>query len=391
MPSGPTDLAAFDIIVAGAGPAGAAASRTLAMCAPDFRVAVIAPHARRGQGRGQGRGEVLSPLVQPVLRQLGLWPDFLAQGFAPSHRTLTSWDEAGLTSSELLLEARGPSWRVDRALFDGWIATAASRSAEHVDAKVCRIEREADGWSVACDDGTSHSARLIIDATGRSRALADRQGFRAKAQDRLIAAYAEATTSGPAAPELLVEAFEDGWWYTLALGEGRRAFACMTDSDLARGLGLSTPDGWRAALAKTQFVSAVASKIVRLKQPRLIPAGGRTAATATGFRFLCAGDAASAFDPISGHGVVKAMRSGVFAAYAACDCLARGDAAALDRYGAWVAREAAVYATTLGEHYGSVSRWAERPFWQRRRAGMSSVNSPSNLLEQFPGTIGRTP
>ena len=373
-------MALFDIIIAGAGPAGAAASRALAMQAPELRVAVIAPDGRRS--RDPGRGEVLSPLVQPVLRQLGLWPSFVARDFAPSHRTLTSWDEAGLTSSELLLEARGPSWRVDRAAFDGWIAREACSAAERVDAKVWRIEREADGWSVACDDGSSHSAGLIIDATGRVRAIADRQGFRAKAQDRLIAVYAEAVTSGPAAPELLVEAFEDGWWYTLALGEDRRAFACMTDSDLARGLGLSTRDGWCAALAKTQFVSAVASKIVQLEQPRLIPAGGRAAATATGFRFLCAGDAASAFDPISGHGVVKAMRSGMFAAYAASDCLARGDATALGRYDSWVAREVAVYATTLSEHYGSVSRWPDRPFWQRRRADTSSSNSLSHLSEQ---------
>jgi len=70
-------LAAFDIIVAGAGPSGAAAARALAMCAPELRVAVIAPDERRGWGRSQGRGEVLSPLVQPVLRQLGLWPAFL--------------------------------------------------------------------------------------------------------------------------------------------------------------------------------------------------------------------------------------------------------------------------------------------------------------------------
>ncbi|EJN14824.1 Tryptophan halogenase [Bradyrhizobium sp. YR681] len=324
----------------------------------------------------------MSPLVQPVLRQLGLWPAFVAQGFSPSHRTLTAWDEAGLTSSELLLEARGPSWRVDRPAFDGCIAMEACRAAARVDAKVSQIEREEDGWSVACDDGNSHSARLVIDATGRARALADRRGSRAKVQDRLIAAYAEAVTSGPSAPELLVEAFEDGWWYTLALGEGRRAFACMTDSDLARGLRLSTPDGWRAALAKTQFVAAVASKVVQFEQPRLLPAGSRTAANATGFRFLCAGDAASAFDPISGHGVVKAMRSGVFAAYAASDCLARGDTTALDRYDSWVAREAAVYATTLSEHYGSVSRWDGRPFWQRRRADMSSSNSLSSLSGQ---------
>lgn len=358
-------MAAFDIIVAGAGPAGAAAARSLALCAPDLRVAVIAPDARRG------RGEVLSPLVQPVLRQLGLWPAFLAQGFAPSHRTLTSWEEAGLRSSEWLLAARGPSWRVERAGFDRWLTSEACRAAVRVDAKVSGLEREAEGWSVDCDDGSSHSARLIIDATGRGRALAHRRGWRAMTRDRLIAAYAEATMSGPAAPELLVEAFEDGWWYTLALGEGRRAFACMTDADLAHGLRLNSPDGWRAAVARTQFVSAIAGKIVALEEPRLVPAGTRSAAINAGFGFLCAGDAASAFDPISGHGVVKAMRSGVFAGYAASDCLARNDASAPDRYGAWVAREAAVYATTLSEHYRSVSRWADRLFWRRRRMGTS--------------------
>jgi hypothetical protein len=66
--------------------------------------------------------------------------------------------------------------------------------------------------------------------------------------------------------------------------------------------------------------------------------------------------------------LVKAMRSGIFAAYAAGDCLVRNDATALARYGAWIAREAAAYETGLREHYGNESRWAERPFWQRRRA-----------------------
>lgn len=325
---------------------------------------------------------MLSPLVQPVLRELGLWPAFLSQGFAPSHRTLTSWDEPSLTSSELLLEARGPSWRVDRAAFDRWIATEACRAADRVDANVSGIKREAQGWSVACDDGNCHTARLVIDATGRNRALAHRQGLRAKAKDRLIAAYAEATTTGPDAPELLVETFEDGWWYTLALGEGRRVFACMTDADLARGLRLNTQEGWHAVLGRTQFVSALAGRIVQLEQPRLIPANSRSATTSAGYRFLCAGDAASAFDPISGHGVVKAMRSGVFAAYAASDCLVRGHAGALERYDAWIAREAAVYATALCEHYGTVSRWPERPFWRRRCAAVPSANSSSSLLQQ---------
>jgi flavin-dependent dehydrogenase len=354
-------LAAFDVLIAGAGPAGAVAARTLASVAPDLRVAVVAGGEKR-----RCRGEVLSPLAQPVLRQLGLWPAFLDQGFAPSHRTFTAWGDASLRSNELMLEARGPAWRIDRARFDDWIASQAGPGATRLDAKVVGLEREADGWSVDCGDGGRHAARLVIDATGRVNMLARRQGSRARAQDRLVAAYAEAVVCEQATPELLVEAFDDGWWYTMALADGRRTFVCLTDADIARGLRLNTPLGWHAALERTQFTSAIARRVERLEAPRLMAAGGRHSAMATGFRFLCAGDAASAFDPISGHGVVKAMRSGIFAAYAASDCLVRHDDTALGRYGAFIAREVASYETALREHYAREGRWADRPFWQRR-------------------------
>jgi flavin-dependent dehydrogenase len=353
-------LAVFDVLIAGAGPAGAAAARTLASVAPDLRVAVVAPVEKQ-----RCRGEVLSPLGQPVLRQLGLWSSFLAQGFAPSHRTFTAWGDAGLRSNELMLEARGPAWRIDRARFDDWIASAACSAATRLDARVVGLERQADGWSVDCGNDR-HEVRLVIDATGRANTLARRLGNGAKAKDRLVAAYAEATVCEQATPELLIEAFDDGWWYTTMLGDGRRVFVCLTDSDIARGLRLNMPRGWRAALDKASFTAAIASRAERFETPRLMPAGGRHAELPTGFRFLCAGDAASAFDPISGHGVVKAMRSGIFAAYASADCLVRRDDKGLERYGAWIAREAAAYATALREHYGSESRWAGRLFWRRR-------------------------
>jgi flavin-dependent dehydrogenase len=355
-------LAAFDVLIAGAGPAGTAAARTLASVAPNLSVAIVAAAEKR-----PGRGEVLSPLAQPVLRQLGLWPAFLAQGFAPSHRTLTAWGDTGLRSNELMLEARGPAWRIDRARFDDWLSEEACHAATRIDAKVVDLVREMDGWSADCGNGR-HTARLVIDATGRASALARRQGRGTGAQDRLVAAYAEAVACRQTAPELLVEAFDDGWWYAMALGDGRHAFVCMTDADIARRLQLGTPQGWRAALDRTRFASAIAQRAERFEALRLLPAGGRHAAMPAGFRFLCAGDAASAFDPISGHGVVKAMRSGIFAAYAAADCLVRHDDKAIERYGAFIAREVAAYQMAMREHYASEARWADRPFWQRRCA-----------------------
>jgi hypothetical protein len=41
-----------------------------------------------------------------------------------------------------------------------------------------------------------------------------------------------------------MEAFADGWWHTAGLAEGLRLFACMTDYDIGRRLGLTNQATW---------------------------------------------------------------------------------------------------------------------------------------------------
>ena len=59
---------------------------------------------------------------------------------------------------------------------------------------------------------------------------------------------------------------------------------------------------------------------------------------------LCVGDAASSFDPVSGQGILKALRSGVFASYAVADWLRQGDAR-----GHWDGDVLVVETTNFGE------------------------------------------
>jgi flavin-dependent dehydrogenase len=79
------------------------------------------------------------------------------------------------------------------------------------------------------------------------------------------------------------------------------------------------------------------------------------------------GDAASCFDPVSGQGIVKALRSGIFAAYDIADLLCREDSGGLGRYRRFVADEFAGYLQALHAYYALESRWLDRPFWQRRQ------------------------
>jgi flavin-dependent dehydrogenase len=165
---------------------------------------------------------------------------------------------------------------------------------------------------------------------------------------------------------LLVETFADGWWYTAALPHGRRVVACMTDADEARRLKLRDRDAFMRLLGETHHVRAAAAGGRVVDGPRLWPASSRCVTGRGDLPLLCAGDAASSFDPVSGQGIVKALRSGVFASYAVADWLKQGDARGIARYWSLITREFDAYRTTLRDYYLLEQRWADRPFWRRR-------------------------
>jgi flavin-dependent dehydrogenase len=107
---------------------------------------------------------------------------------------------------------------------------------------------------------------------------------------------------------------------------------------------------------------------------------------------IAVGDAASRFDPISAQGIVKALRSGIFASYAVADWLRRGDPAGLRRYRTLVQREFAAYRRTLRDYYALEQRWPDRPFWQRRTAPDAAIGrrrGPSAVTVPRPQTPGR--
>src|SRR5882762_7618070 len=84
-------LADFDVLIAGAGPAGSATAISLAAFAPALRVALIdSPVA------AAPIGETLPPQIKPVLRHLDVWEAFASDGHLPSYRTVSAWGGAGL-------------------------------------------------------------------------------------------------------------------------------------------------------------------------------------------------------------------------------------------------------------------------------------------------------
>jgi flavin-dependent dehydrogenase len=125
---------------------------------------------------------------------------------------------------------------------------------------------------------------------------------------------------------------------------------------------------WRKALENTELVrrcdGADSHVIGTAAAP--IAAQSYCRRAVAGPDFLLAGDAACAWDPLTGQGLRRALEEGRAAALAAATCLVTTDADALRTYAALVRESWGGYVRRRAEVYGGERRWEPEPFWRRR-------------------------
>lgn len=384
-----------DVLVAGGGPGGCACALMLRAHAPGLSVAL----AEASDYAAPRVGETLPPAAGTVLRHLGVWDAFLGHGHAPAYATAAAWGAPAAHENDFLFSARGAGWHLDRAVFDARLAEQAETRGVSLlrETRVLDAAREPDGWRVRLSSGGGLRARFLVDATGAGAALARRSGgARARVEDRLagfVRFFRQA--SGGGTPHTLVEAFAGGWWYTAPLPDGRRVVACMTDTDVARGLALDEEAAWHDLLRETApHVSGSLAGSEPSGGPVVRAARSRRLEPAAGDGWLAVGDAGSTFDPLSSQGILKALRSGIFGAYAVGDLLAKGDDSGVRRYTRFIGDEWEGYLRTRTAFYTAEARWPDHEFWRRRRGedgrgrrSGASAGLAGDLLLPRPGLM----
>jgi flavin-dependent dehydrogenase len=200
--------------------------------------------------------------------------------------------------------------------------------------------------------------RLLVDATGRKASIARKLGCGVQAVDRLVGAVAVLPRSDRE-QWTLIEAVENGWWYSAPLPRDRTVFAYMTDSDLWRN------SSWRELLKQAPLTSERATAMEKLPRIHIVSAGSVLRQPVTGPNWIAAGDAALAFDPLSGLGIYKTIESGLRSSAAIVRCF-EGDRSGMVEYENWTAEGFRSYLSMRRQFYGSVERWPGSRFWQRR-------------------------
>ena len=355
------------VLVIGAGPAGAI---TAMLLAPFHPVTLI--ERRLDDGRKQ-IGESLPSAARTLLLDMDLLDAFLAEGHTPWYGSRSVWGTPEPATHDFLWDPHGLGWHLDRARFDAWLRReAVLRGATLMQpATVERITRT-DMWRVRTRSASGSrdlSASLLIDASGRGAPVARQLGAQRIVHDRLVAVYVHGKDTWSETPAMtLVEAVEEGYWYTAPTPNGGRVLAFHTDADLPMLRVLCTP----VALLEQAYRTREIARTLTLAgfqvegQRRATTAHSTSLVPCTGEGWLATGDAALAFDPLASQGLLNALFTGLAAAEAVSRYLA-GERRALQEYVRTIAGIRRAYCRNHADFYRAEGRWPCAPFWLRRR------------------------
>jgi flavin-dependent dehydrogenase len=395
----------WDVVIIGAGPAGAATAITLTRLGQ--RVLLVDELISTRFKLGESLPPTSIGLVKHFLGNLE-GPEQHLPGFFRTAGNVSLWatDQAEVTDFFFTLTGFGLC--VERSAFDEALRSnavaAGATLLKGVRFESCaRIPDCPFNWQLTLTSATQtrqYRARYLVDCSGRRAVVARALGVAAIHNDDCLFAYAQwySCLGDDDDRYTRIEAAPHGWWYSNRLpgaegGKTRRLVVFHSDKDLPAARMAARSRGFGELLGDSTHIAPLLK--ARDYHPcgtiRGAPANSQRIRDFCGDGWMAVGDAAQAYDPLSSQGIDKALKTGSHAGhmihYALTDC--PEGAAGLGSHNAYIhqydEQQHQLWQTYLSHrdfYYRAQPRWSDQPFWQRRRR----LNDGSTFPRPAPPT-----
>ncbi len=364
---------AYDVVILGGGPAGLAAAIAIRT---RTRASVLVIER---QAPGEERvGENCPPETVLLLKQLGVAKHFYQSGHETCPGYASVWGRADTGYNDFIVNPMGPSWRLNRQVFDKMLADAAEERGARISWSTQFLDAQASNDRDCAHilylvDKTHNTkieirARFVVDATGFKARFARTQDIQKQVDDQLYAIVRFARVNEEKClKQIQLEATPEGWYYQARLPAKKVVSMIVTEKDALYSLQKNHFQGFEDALATTTFIGpSIAGLELESPTYHTFPIYSGILPKVEDTSWIAIGDAALSFDPIAAQGVYKALSHGLMVADKVTAFI-KNDSSFTSPFSQTVLQQYDAYCRNRAHVYGLERRWLNADFWRQRR------------------------
>jgi len=343
----------WDVLVVGAGPAGATAAARIA--AEGHEVLLLDKYEFP---REKVCGDGLIPDALRSLKSLGLYESVRQLGHIVSRLVIIS-------PSGIRVEVPAECVTLRREQLDQLIVNAAIKRGATFDVgTITDIRQDAKGYVIATLNGEHKllRARICVIATGADVSLLGALGMlhRSRASGAALRCYVESSSELDQLVVSYQRSIAPGYAWVFPMGNNEYNVGCGVFYTHPRHRSVNLREVFRTFVAKSSVARPLmenAKSATPLRGARL-RSGLEGAAFCNGGSIVAIGEAAGATYPFTGEGIGKAMETGAIAGRQVCEALHAGDFAPIHRISRLFQEELAP--RYVG--YSVAQQWLSRPW-----------------------------